>query len=362
MNEFFSSATDALRAWYFISPSSALKPGRLLAANIAGREIVLYRGESGRAYALAAHCSHMGTHLAQGEVIGDCVRCPLHHWSYQGDGRRAADCDGAQARRAGAQQSFPVAERHGLIFVFNAPRADFPPPEFSSVRDGELATLPGKSAELDCAWQAVVANAFDSVHFRAVHEREIKAPASITHPLPHCLRVSYVFRVTGRSLADRAMQWISRDNIGVTITCWGGPVLLAESDLGRARSALILCLNPVGGKVRVTPIFAAYRSGFPLFDRFRLLMANWLFGRFLHRDVAILNGIRFRPAVSAEEDPVLHAGLAFMRSLPTADTGAFNGSTLSPPAASLPEQEISSDPSPQINRTPRLTFSSGARQ
>ena len=58
------------RAWYAACGSHELRPGQVRAWSLGGRELVLFRTESGRVQALAAHCPHMGAPLARGTVLG----------------------------------------------------------------------------------------------------------------------------------------------------------------------------------------------------------------------------------------------------------------------------------------------------
>lgn len=122
--------------------------------------------------------------------------------------------------------------------------------------------------------------------------------------------------MTGESPADRAMKFISRDVIKVSVTCWGGVVMLVESDLGRTSSALILGLRPGAGSVAVTPVFCVHRGAAPWLDALRLRVARRFFSGFLRRDVAILGGMRFDPRIARGEDPGLAKFLEFARDLP----------------------------------------------
>src|SRR5690606_5409454 len=72
------------RGWLMVAASSSVtsipSEGRFF-----GEDVVLYRGESGRAVMLNAYCPHMGAHLAVGstgatarhcvQVVGDSIRC-----------------------------------------------------------------------------------------------------------------------------------------------------------------------------------------------------------------------------------------------------------------------------------------------
>jgi cholesterol 7-dehydrogenase len=72
--------------WYNITEAHSLKVGHVRSVDIAGQNIVLYRGKDNVAYALEAYCLHMGANLAVGgEVVNEtCIQCPFHGWLYEG--------------------------------------------------------------------------------------------------------------------------------------------------------------------------------------------------------------------------------------------------------------------------------------
>jgi hypothetical protein len=121
--------------------------------------------------------------------------------------------------------------------------------------------------------------------------------------------------VTGQAAADRAMRRLSGDRIRVSITCWAGSALTVESDLGRCQSRLLLTLLPTATGTEVTPFFAVSRSRAGAVDALRAATARWLFGAFLQRDVAVLEGMAFRPRMPVAEDRVLLEFLEYVREL-----------------------------------------------
>lgn len=56
---------------------SDLPEGRLRRAVVNGLRVLLVR-RSGKIYAMAETCSHLGGPLSEGKIDGDCVRCPWH--------------------------------------------------------------------------------------------------------------------------------------------------------------------------------------------------------------------------------------------------------------------------------------------
>lgn len=319
---------DRLQAWYRVCGSADLARGRVLRWDLPGRSFAVWRGrESGRVHAVAAHCAHMGTHLAFGDVAGDALRCPLHHWSWGGDGACQAIPGGSPA--GVRQRAFPVAEVQGSVFLFNGPVPRYPPPELGP---GSV-TLAGAPVRLRCSWAAIACNGFDMQHMETVHGRALRSAPALQRLDPWRLRMRLESRVTGRGIEDRVIQWLSRDHVRLTVTCSGGTAVAVESDLGRVRSGLLLCLRPVidgGDGVEVTPVFAVPPG--PLAG-LRVRAARALFSGFIRKDVAFMDDMRFRPSAAGPPAPVLHTFLEFLRELP-ADEDA--GEPADHPAASLP--------------------------
>ncbi|XP_038060496.1 cholesterol 7-desaturase-like [Patiria miniata] len=77
--------------WMSILMLSELKKKEHIFVAVAGKNLVVFRGESGRPYVVDAYCAHLGANLAiGGSVHGECIECPFHGWRYRGeDGKRA---------------------------------------------------------------------------------------------------------------------------------------------------------------------------------------------------------------------------------------------------------------------------------
>jgi aminopyrrolnitrin oxygenase len=310
-----SSELWSLRAfpqsWYMICQSSQVLPGQTYSADLLGHPIVLFRTADRALHALSAHCSHMGTHLGGGTVVGDCLRCPLHQWQYDGSGvcRKGSP--------AATQRAWPVAERLGAIFIFNGSEPLFPLPTFQSASLDELTSGAGKPVAINCPWIAIPANAYDMQHLHAVHERALRQPPEVDLLDRYRLRLCYVSRVTGKSFGDRAIKLLSNDHVQVSITCWGGTLFTVESQLGRRTSMLLLGMTPTANGVLITPVVAMRRIGFGPLDRFRVGMAQWLFTRFLRRDITSLQGMRFkRPTLAITPDDPLQKFFDYLDDLP----------------------------------------------
>jgi phenylpropionate dioxygenase-like ring-hydroxylating dioxygenase large terminal subunit len=92
---------------------------------LAGKEIVLFRGDSGQIGALEDNCPHRRMRLSLGKVVKHRLQCPYHGWTFDCDG--AGESPGTPKLYACARR-FDAVERHGSIWVKSAgSSAVFPP-------------------------------------------------------------------------------------------------------------------------------------------------------------------------------------------------------------------------------------------
>ncbi|MGB0288579.1 Rieske 2Fe-2S domain-containing protein [Aequoribacter sp.] len=114
--------------WFIVAESSELDKGPM-AIRFFGRDLALYRGESGNPVVLDAYCKHMGTHLTASDsamivknglqIEGDSIRCPYHGWRYNsaGDVDDIPYHDGPCPKSASIR-SYPVVDNMGCIMVW----------------------------------------------------------------------------------------------------------------------------------------------------------------------------------------------------------------------------------------------------
>jgi phenylpropionate dioxygenase-like ring-hydroxylating dioxygenase large terminal subunit len=99
--------------WYPVAWSFELERGAVAKRRYFARELVVYRGESGEAFVLDAHCPHLGAHLGVGgKVEGDTIRCPFHGWRFSGAGSveipyLESEADGSHV---GPRRGYPARE------------------------------------------------------------------------------------------------------------------------------------------------------------------------------------------------------------------------------------------------------------
>lgn len=292
--------------------SRALRRGAILRLDLGDEALVLFRGrETGVVHALPAHCAHQGVDLAHGSVVGDRLRCPLHHWEYS---NRCERVPGTFAPPRSVAR-YHAEERFGMIFVFLGASAAYPIPGFS-VPDDALHFRAGSPVEIDCPWYVPIANAFDMTHLETVHRRKLTSAPRITVPDRMTFRVAYSTSVTGRGWSDRMMRALSGNDIRVNVTCSGGTIIIVEAHVRDRRSYLMVSLRPTkSGGVSFLPLFGVPRRAGGL-HHVHAPLAAALFTAFLRRDVEALGGIHFPDGYLDNKDETINACYRYLCDLP----------------------------------------------
>jgi nitrite reductase/ring-hydroxylating ferredoxin subunit len=273
-------------SWYHVCTSRALRPGRLTTLRLLDEQLVVYRTDAGQVHAVHSRCSHMGASLSAGTVVGDGLRCAMHHRTYVPDSSRRTDRAACLRQRA-----YPVVEKNGSIFVFAGDLAGINCPDAAD-GDPDAVVVCGRPHPLTTSWTTLICNAFDIEHMQSVHNRAMKEPPDVAVVSRHLLELRYVSRVTGTGLSDRIMKALSDDTIRVTIRCWGGTILTIHSRVGRTRSHLMLCITPTSTGTMVMPLIGVPRGKIPGAAALRAHASRWLFLTFLGRDLRPLENMR----------------------------------------------------------------------
>jgi NADPH-dependent 2,4-dienoyl-CoA reductase/sulfur reductase-like enzyme/nitrite reductase/ring-hydroxylating ferredoxin subunit len=98
-------------------PANAVANGSTLAGKVGDADVVLVR-TGDKFFAVGAHCTHYHGALADGLVVGNTIRCPLHHACFSlttGEALRAPALDPIRC--------WQVEQRDGRVFV----RGEVPP-------------------------------------------------------------------------------------------------------------------------------------------------------------------------------------------------------------------------------------------
>ncbi|NML08390.1 Rieske (2Fe-2S) protein [Sphingomonas sp. G-3-2-10] len=166
--------------WYFVAYGDELAIGDVKPLHYFGRDLVLFRNESGEAGVLDAYCPHLGAHLGHGGVVdGDSIRCPFHAWAFKPNGFCSsipyAKAFPPIAKRSPIARPYPVRERNGVIWAWYHPHDVAP---MYDVIEHDEFTQPGWAKPTRFDWrfasnpQEIAENGVDVAHFEFVHKMD----------------------------------------------------------------------------------------------------------------------------------------------------------------------------------------------
>jgi nitrite reductase/ring-hydroxylating ferredoxin subunit len=287
-------------SWYFLCRTAELRAGPV-SRDLFGARLVAFRTKGGRIAALDARCAHLGADLGCGRVVGEAVQCRFHHWEFGADGRCSRIPASAEIPGFARQRSYPVAERHGNLYVFNGPEALFPLPFYEGVDPADVICGAPYEVELACPWYMIGANAFDAQHFRGSHDRELIGEPVVECPTPFSRRASARFGVVGDSLQDRLTRLLAGREAALSITDHCGNVMLATATFRRVQTFGMVVTTPLApDRVLVRVLVMMRRNRNPIFraliDPLSLAIRRTFINRFLAADIISLAGVRYDPA------------------------------------------------------------------
>jgi nitrite reductase/ring-hydroxylating ferredoxin subunit len=163
--------------WFIVAMAGDLGPGEVRSLHYFGRDLVLYRTDTGDARLLDAYCPHLGAHLGVGSrVEAGNLRCAFHGWSFDGASGRCTEIPYGPGERVPAKarvRTYPVIERGGAVWAWHhltdgEPFFELPVvPEFAKREAWTEPLLSEFRIATSC--QEMAENNHDFAHFQFVH-------------------------------------------------------------------------------------------------------------------------------------------------------------------------------------------------
>ena len=157
------------RSWYPVCLSRELAAGALLGRDMLGTKVVAYRDPTGRPVVQGAWCPHLGADLSVGEIVDGRLRCPYHHWSFNGAGACTHIPTGDRIPSAARIFTYPAAEAWGGVWACNGEQPDFALPRIPNAAEDTIAFAAYERARAPFETWIAVSNGVDFQHLRTLH-------------------------------------------------------------------------------------------------------------------------------------------------------------------------------------------------
>jgi renierapurpurin 18,18'-hydroxylase len=152
--------------WYAVAWSDEVKSGQAIGRRFAGEPIVVYRGASGRVFALEDRCAHRQVPLHLGVVTGDELKCHYHGWTYDCSGKCIEIPYLGPEKLPNGVRAYLAREIDGLIFVYpgDPTRADARVPTSLGLSQRADYKTRRLNREVACHYTFMHENLFDMNH------------------------------------------------------------------------------------------------------------------------------------------------------------------------------------------------------
>ncbi|MEM9111451.1 MAG: Rieske 2Fe-2S domain-containing protein [Planctomycetota bacterium] len=292
----FCNPGQTVQSWYVAMPSRRLRRGKVVGVDMLGRRIAFWRDNAGDVHAVDAACPHLGADLSLGDVIDGGLRCPFHHWRIGPDGACVdAPCERRTPNRS--TRSYPVAEMHGLIWVFNGPTPSFEIPTLPEDDDPKrYRRVRVPPLHLNCHPHLALANGLDVTHFDKLHGLTFTSEPTLEQVDGNRLRVTISGRPPSRWV--QAITRTRRADVEAVFTTIG-PSIAWLTFTRPLRFHAVFTARPDANGQTDTQTFL-YLPGFG----FKALRCAATLLCVLHADRPVLNSIKFKPGF-VESDKAL---------------------------------------------------------
>lgn len=198
--------------WHPVAASGQIQAEQILAAQLMGQEIALWRSADGVVHAWEDRCPHRGTRLSIGSIVADQLVCAYHGWRFNSGG----SCTHVPAQpewtpaKSTCARVYSAVERYGLIWVCQGVSAValLPFPEYD---DPNLRKVLCGPYRVETSAPRIVENFLDMGHFSFVHDGILGEP---THTTVRDYKVDAYVDETGETgiLATECVFWQPQTN------------------------------------------------------------------------------------------------------------------------------------------------------
>ncbi len=319
----FNNKQAYCQGWYWALPSKDLPKKAVKSVVLLGQEIILFRGESGKVFALDPNCPHMGANLKLGKVEGDSLRCGFHGWAYSGYG----ECLGAPKQNLYQPKALPpkqkchrVEEKFSMIWYHTDPNSTEALPDFSTHIGKQTQSKTDRIETRYCHPTLILGGGVDEDHFNFVHQGTIAQSGTLQFESkrisPRVISFQNTAKIPVSSLRRKILSWLYQGVLTYKVTYWFGTTALAELGPSFLPMYSIFAYRPTpqgfteGLNIYVTPF-----SGW--FGRWVMKMTGKVLRKGGGEDTPFQNSMQFKETQWVKESKSLYSFIQYVNEQPS---------------------------------------------
>lgn len=216
-------------SWYVIENSEHLKRGQLVKKQIAGKEFVLFRTDSGVACLADAYCPHLGGNFAHGgHIEGENIVCPFHHFCFDTKGNCTKTGYGTKPPPKAVLKTYHIEEKNGFILYWHHEQGAAPTWTVPATDNEGWTAIKTRDFILNSHPQETTENSVDVGHFSIVHKySNIRQSKELATDGAY-LNASYQFNRAAEGFLGKGAQGIEAN---ISIHVYGLGYSFVEVDL-----------------------------------------------------------------------------------------------------------------------------------
>jgi len=211
--------------WYVIGEKTEFLSNKLYKKTIWDHDYVIYKTDSDKYIALDNHCSHRGSSLSKGTLIGEKIVCPYHGYEFNTNGTLCL-VPGLNFSQSTCQniQTYQIREKNGWVYLNT--RYSLRDPDIPIFDEPEASHSNCTANFLNMPFTAYARllseNSLDVMHIGFVHSfgnRQVPSPLQEKPPklqpdYPHHWKSEYIYEAGENSLAKRIFNssYLNVDN------------------------------------------------------------------------------------------------------------------------------------------------------
>jgi len=293
----FGQTDRVVEGWYWLLRAGDLKKKQVKPVEVLGRDLAVYRSETGKVVALDAHCPHMGAHFAEGKVDGEGIRCFFHNWKFDAQGC-VEDVPCSKTSVRAEVTSWPVEEKYGLIWIYTGEAPKHPIPYVPELENEEVDYFLGSNFQKGCHPNVVMINAIDAHHFTSVHHLPVDLSFACNALNENNMTFENTTKMPTNSMFTRFASQFYKDALTYKMSYWFGNTgtVTVGPDFLHFHIMFALRLNAEGRTEGQTILMTKKRPGLLgwAFNKI-LLFLSWVVGTyFAHGDTKVFETIKFK--------------------------------------------------------------------
>ena len=159
--------------WYVVADASELRPGKPLAIERFGKNLVLWRKSNGSPVAMLDQCPHRSAKLSVGSISQDSIQCKFHGFEFDHSGQCLFVPETKKAAPNLKVPTLPIVEQHEFLWIWlGSQEPDSEVPWFQPLITGNWSHS-HQVTEWPAHVTRCIENQLDYAHLPFVHKNTI---------------------------------------------------------------------------------------------------------------------------------------------------------------------------------------------